>query len=148
MIAVEHLRAIHLPHGCLIPGNPIDHQECVIDFQGFLIAIDCDICPPFLEEGRMRPDLLVLRKHNNRYEWFVVEIKKQLRKKAWKQTQSGLDIIAENTEQFGELGSYKPQVLLVYKHNRRVNPGRYGPLRQSNGKVVPPRVRKCGEEAI
>ena len=148
MIEVEHLRAIHFQHGCLISGNPIDHQECVLDFQGFLMAIDCDKCQSFLEKGTKKPDLLVLRKYNNRYEWFVIEIKRQLRKKAWEQVQSGLNIIAENSEQFGELGSYRPQVLLAYKYRRRVDTRRYGPLRQANGTALLPRVRKCGGKTI
>lgn len=148
MLDVEHLRAIHLPHRCLITGDPIKHQDCILNFKSLLIAIDCDKCHPFFEEGRMRPDLLVLRKHNIRYEWFVIEIKRQLRKKAWHQVQSGLYIIEDNAEQFGDIGSYRPQGLLAYTYRRRVAPGRYGPLRQRDGTAVPLRVRKCGGETI
>lgn len=149
MIDVEYIRANHLTHGCIISDNPLNHQDCVLDFRGLLIAIDCDQCEPFSKEGMKKPDLLVLRENNNQHEWFVIEIKRQLRKKAWEQVQSGLNIIADHPDLFGEPNAYRPWALLAFTYRRRVaDTGRYRQPFKLNGRTVPPLIRKCGEGRI
>lgn len=149
MIDVEYIHDKHLTHDCIISDNPLYNQGCGLDFRGFLIAIDCDKCKSFSKPGRMKPDLLVFRKHNNHHEWYVIEIKRQLRKKAWEQVQSGLNIIADHPDLFGEPNTYRLRVLLAYTYRMRVaNISQYRPPLKANGIVVQPLVRECGGERI
>lgn len=149
MINIEYIRSSHHDHRCLISDNPIDHQDCVLDFNGFLIAIDCDKCDPFNTGGKKKPDLLVLRENNNQHEWFVIEIKKQLREKAWDQVQSGLNILSNNANLFGDKSAYRPRALLAFTYKNRVaDIGRYRQPFKLNGRTVPPRIQKCGEGRI
>ena len=149
MIDVEYIRAKHGSHGCLITENPIHHQNCLLNFHGFLIAIDCDKCKPFLAPTK-RPDLLVLRKRQGNHEWFIIEIKRQLRTRALNQVEEGLKTIANNKDLFGNPDSYIPMGLLAYTYSRRAaNIERYrGRPFQPAGRPVALMIRKCGEEAI
>lgn len=149
MIDVEYIRANHRTHGCIISDNPLDHQDCVLDFRGFLTAIDCDQCDPFSKEGIKKPDLLVFRIVDNHHEWYVIEIKRQLRKKAWEQVQSGLNIIADYPDLFGEPKAYRLRALLAFTYRRRVaDIGRYRQPFKPDGRSIPLLVRKCGEGRI
>lgn len=153
MIDVEYIRANHLMHGCVISDNPLYHQGCGLDFRGFLIAIDCDKCKSFSKPGTKKPDLLVLRRHNNHNEWYVIEIKKQLLpralKKALEQVNSGINIITNHPNLFGKPNTYRLRVLLAYTYRMRVaNISQYRPPFKANGIVVQPLVRECGGERI
>lgn len=153
MINIKYIRASHHTHGCLISDNPIAHQDCVLEFHGFLMAIDCDKCKLFSEEGTKKPDLLVFRRHNNHHEWYVIEIKRQLNtralNKAWEQVQSGLNTIAGHPDLFGESNTYRLQVIFAYTYRRRAaDISQYRQPLKANGIVIPPLVRKCGGERI
>lgn len=149
MINIKKIRAGHRDHGCLISNNPIKHRGCALDFQGFLVAIDCDECDLFSIEGQKKPDLLVLRENNNKHEWFVIEIKKQLRRQAWDQVKSGLNILSENTDLFGDKQAYKPQALFAFTRGNKVaDIQRRRPPLKFSGKTVPTMTRKCGGKRI
>lgn len=153
MIDVEYIHTKHLTHGCIISDNPLYHQGCGLDFRGFLIAIDCDKCKSFSKPGTKKPDLLVLRRHNNHNEWYVIEIKKQLLpralKKALEQVNSGINIITNHPNLFGKPNTYRLQVLLAFTCRKRVaDIGRYRQPFKPDGRPVPLRVRKCDGERI
>ncbi|MXZ85422.1 MAG: hypothetical protein F4Z02_07205 [Acidimicrobiia bacterium] len=105
--------------------------------------IECDKCSAF-GPSDPKPDLVILRKVRNGYEWLVVEIKNVMDKGAIPQVQAGIDKITGDG-MFSPLSSAKLAALFANKKaNRTAN---VDVLRRSlrfQGRLVPSRVERCG----
>ncbi len=68
---------------------------CQLQILGLCVIITCDKCSAF-GLNNPKPDLLILRKTCNGYEWLVVEIKNVLNAGAIRQVQAGINTIANS----------------------------------------------------
>ena len=105
--------------------------------------IECDNCTAF-DSRDSKPDLLILRQTRVGYEWLVVEIKSVIDRGASQQIQSGIDKVA-TSPMFSPLRSASCMGLFANKKaNRTSNVDALRKSLKSQGRRIPARVERCG----
>ena len=113
-----------------------------------MLAIRCDRCMAFINVNNKSPDLLVLRKWNNRTEWLVTEIKTQMDSKARDQVEAGLQVIADHPL-FSGLGVTAMGGLLAFtRANRTADLARLRRPLRIDGRQIPINDHRCGNQQV
>ena len=113
-----------------------------------MVAFDCDKCIAFVHNNK-KPDLVILRTKNNKYEWVVVEIKDKMDSKARVQIEAGLQTIANHVLFYvkGTLGHLGAAAHLKAGAHAADLQVLRKPLK-IRGKAVPIIIRRCGDQRL
>ena len=154
MIDTTAIRNRHVQCDCILihveESSPsptvLDHQDCRLRISGLCFAIDCDNCNAFPKDQR-RPDLVVLREVDDAAQWLVVEIKSTMRMYARQQVEAGLKTLA-NDPLFSELADRGPLAILAFTRLRTAGLDRLRQPLRIQGRPVPIRVVRCGDDSV
>ncbi len=151
MTNFQAIQRLHADCGCVARTASAEFDEpvtvtymgCRLLVLGLRLVIECDECSAF-GSSDPKPDLLILRKARNGYEWLVVEIKTVMDRDAIRQVQSGIDKIADS-RMFSPFSSTKFAALFANKKaNRTANVDVLRKSLKFQGRPVPSRVERCG----
>ncbi len=151
MTDLEAISRLHANCGCIERVASVDVNEsitlnykgCRLVILGLRLVIECDNCTAFGSEDS-KPDLFILRETRSGYEWLVVEIKSVMDRGAGQQVQSGIDKIT-TSPMFAPLRSAKCEGLFAnMKANRTSNVDALRKSLKSQGRRIPARVERCG----
>lgn len=151
MTDLEAVSRLHADCGCIwrsasaAVDEPVilNYDGCRLVVLGLRLVIECDSCTAF-GSGDSKPDLLILRQVRGGYEWLVVEIKSVMDRGAGPQVQSGIDTIA-SSPMFSPFRSANCIGLFANKKaNRTANVDALRRSLKRQGRRIPARIERCG----
>ena len=103
-------------HKRAIETQTIRKDGCNIKIESLVAAIDCDKCNGFTSTD-MRPDVIGIRRCNEKSEWLILEMKTKMRERAAEQARAALRKLG--SDPFFSLDLDGAHIFFVIKHMRK-----------------------------
>lgn len=118
-----HKEAVHkraadekAAHQRAVETQTIRKDGCTIKIESLVAAIDCDKCNGFASTD-MRPDVIGIRRCNEKSEWVILEMKTKMRERAAEQARAALRKLG--SDPFFSLDLDGAHIFFVIKHMRK-----------------------------